>query len=470
MRRRIRILITSFWLQAIVLIAVGIAIRTAYLTIKFTPVVPDSISYVWQAMGIVANKPAIKEIINTVRPPVYPLFLTHFVKNYIPNIQVNPTYSLLLFVYDYVFRIQTVSGIISGILFFWIVRQLVSKPLAFISAVIYVVNLIVIPWERYMLTEAFAMQLVIWVLFFIVLYRKKYQAGYIICLTITLLLLAFLRSTTIVLIPVVFGGLLLTQKRKAVLPCVFGLIVCSFFIFGYIWLNGQLHGYQTFQFSGSVNIFGRMILRNYPIPNLPPENPIPAILRRFDDQKIIKNPFYVLPEMHGQFYTNGQSMAEVDEYNRASFLLSWPRYIKDSTGDFLSLWKEVSAWILIPPYNPSWEKLTSPRVLFYYSQQAFVSLYSASVFLFYLFPFISALFICTKKKIGVIYGIVSCMIFSQFFSAVFFGYEEYGRLVASVTPLLLLSLTMVLSEGIKSIQPFFVGLRRRLFLRIRTDK
>lgn len=449
--KRFRTVISSFLFQSILVLFVGVFVRYLFVTYTyFTPVAADSVSYLWAARDIAEANPPIKGIVNTIRPPVYPLFLSFFFRAHpYTNDQLISTY-LINVIQPSVFLIQSGTALLSCVLLLWLLRQLVGKKLAFILTVLYATNLILITWERYLLTESFSMSLVILAVSLLYLYLKRYQLRYLVLFTATVLLFTFLRSTGIAFILTAFFGLLMLGKKRVLVPVVGSLLMCLFFIVWYMLLNKFYYGYATFQFSSSVNIFGRTLTHGYSIPNLP-NNPVAAEVQRFSEEGKPLLPFDILPQVNGAFYNHPPTMKALDAYNKTSLRSIWPQYLKDSVNDYFSIWKDVSGWILLPPFNPSWEKLTSPRVIAYFSQLPYVSMYNALVILFYFFPLFSLFLFYRRYKYSLFYGFLAVLVFSQFASAVLFGFEEFGRLVSSTTPLLFILFALVLDGGGKEL-------------------
>jgi hypothetical protein len=435
----LRNIVRSLQFQLIVLAAIGLVTRITLMQYThFLPSTPDSVSYAWTANDIVIQKFALPAIVNTVRPPVYPLFLAMLMlpQQYKTDMPIS-TY-LIDIISPKVIFIQTYTGIITALFFFLALRLVLPKTLAFWVGCLYMTNLIVIPWEQYLLTEAFSMQLSIIAVCFILLYIKKKQPVFFYLLAVTILFLSFLRSTALVLFPVFCMSAFFIAKKRAIIPVVFSSVLFVFCIFSYISLNGLFHDYATLQFAGSINVLGRILLHNYPVPEIS-GNRIPPTIHQYDQLGIPKNPYDIMLPIDEEFYLHGKAMRSVDEFNKAAFRLSWKQYLQDSFTDFIHIKDEVSAWILFPPRDPEVEKNTDPRVILHYFQVVYICIYKLSIVLFFLSPLLGIYFWLRNKRYMILFCLVTLLICSQFASASLFAHEEFARLVSLTVPLLLMN-------------------------------
>lgn len=430
----IRLFRSSSLSLLLVLIVVCFIIRLAFFFIQQTPIVTqDSISYYWRSKYIMEDIHP-KSFINIYRTPTYPTLLAS-VYSITQESKNNPIELPFLQGTHVIIIIQSVLGVLTaGIVFLLLITIKIRTSISFFGSLFIGTNFMLIPWEHALLTESLSITWMIWFAAGILLMAKQKNHKSIVFYIAVSLFGMFLRPAFLPL--VLLGGLTPVLFHRIKRTFILQSVVIECVLLGtigmYIVGNQLFHGLGVFQAVTSINLLGRML--QYSIPVTPDsQQPLSLVIDRYQKNVSDVNPFTFLETVNTNYNDDMKFLSELDSVTRKTlmehpfaFLQSILHDIPDSItpipsqiiifpnqSSLFAAWQQVSRFItillwVVPPLNFIFHVLAKQR--------------SNQTLLFIMFAWILS--------------IISLI------SNIFFGYEDYSRLITPTLPLLMIASIM----------------------------
>lgn len=276
----------------------------------------------------------------------------------------------------------------------------ISQILAFAVSLVFASDPLLIPWERMMLTESFAISWVVVLAYFIV--RKK-----LLPVTIWSLVGIYLRPSLVFLPLVVF----IFHKSK-------WLIIFAAFIVFHIYINSTLWNYKGFQVIGEFNLLGRILTLNLPVDN----SFYGEKIRDYRATGGIPNPYRFLDWIDPTIYVNSPRLNELATFNHSVIANNLPTFLWRALADIPQAVTGISQFV----------KPTTFQTPF----QIFHAIGFAALLL-------------TLPRILSLVAIVHIV------TSVLFGYEDFPRLVAPAIPLLYITTAYLVNQYLSIIKNRF---------------
>jgi hypothetical protein len=434
------------FIPILIILCFGISARLilAFLQ-QYITLTPDGLGYYIYGSRLF-DKFTLIELIGQFRTPGYPLFidlcmlLTRVTRAPIQSAEFYLGMNTLLY-------FQATIGIVGTIIIYQIMRSLsLTKNISLVISILVSINPLIIAWERTLLTESLALNLIIFIVYLYIKILNKPTTPNILLLTLSSLTLILVRPAMITLTPMLFLGIFIRHPNKYILfkliPA-FGLYI-SIPLFWSIY-NGHMHGYPGFQVYGDVNLLGRILQLNLPIESAAKSNYLYSTMKDYRLNGGDPNPYRFLETFDPNFFGNTLKLNTLSQFTHIVIFNNLPRYILFCLPDIFKSTGEISKVIKISSVN---NLLTN---VVYMGQIIFSSI--QTILIIYLL--ISILFLKFMKKHRStlsFYSLLSIFIFAliQIIINTLLGYEDYGRLSAPIIPLLFICGGITVDYFIKS--------------------
>lgn len=391
---------------SILLIAIVFRLILAY----FHPTIvlsADSYEYDAYASNI-HNYPSLKLFIQPYRTPIYPLFILF--SRYISGMIHVPPMNVLMF-------LQSCMGIAGILLFYRLCLRLeIHRKLALIVTLLFATNMLFIAWERVLLTEALA-------IFYVLLFASIFVEQALKPKPVFIMLLAgmsfvgfYLRPALILFSGMSFVVLFLYQRKFSVRKwiCIAILFVVLFLGF-HRYINLNKWAYNGLIMISDTNLFGKILEYNLPIESGKQYSFFYNNLTHYRENNGTPNPYRFYDVHDPDISVHMDRLAQMRMFTLAVISHNLQTFIFRSI--FFIPWALSDVSVLIRPMLPK------GLVEIYQGIQSMILL---------AIPFL--LFKARKTAISLL-GVIS---FAYVFAMVMFGYEDWGRLIVEVMPLILL--------------------------------
>lgn len=402
----------------------------------------DSVSYGAYAFQALRAQ-GVEDVFNQVRPPVYPLFIAavYALQGVSKDTPYEHIYALLNSdILTPLVLFQSLMGVISCVFFYLILAKLISLRLAFSFAVIFSVHPLILPWDRLILTESLSISFLVCYMFFLLRFYEHPTFGRGLIVVTFALLLTWLRSMYMLLLPVSFALFFVRQRTvKSFLQAY--VFVGMFFlpVLFHIWVNAVYHRVPSFQVMGAVNMFGRVLLRPYPIPDIPNNRVSRWMSLYYTPSSTYINPFPILESMSELYFLyNRELLNEMKEYTNAVIRNNMVSFFRDVLVDIPKAF-EVNSSIALLDYP----------FLFLFQQSSVVLLIVFSLVLAATLPYAILRFLFSSSLVimmGMLTGILSLLFLLL---GVLYGYTESSRYILGSIPLLLIYIGICIDSVIK---------------------
>jgi hypothetical protein len=423
-------------------------------------ITPDSDGYFTYGKEIVRNRNAV----NDWRTPVYPLFiqLPYFLSaRQAPGLWSEQYYLGL----TYITVTQLILGSITSVLFYLLSRQIfTNKYISLSLSIFYALNILIIFWDKMILTESLALFLIMIISLTGISLLKKVSTSKAFILLILFIIITFLRPVYILLpVPVLIFILLYQRNVKFLVISAAILLLYFFTVKGYINMNKKQNGYAGLSRIGDVNLFGKIFQNNLPTEGFGKYPRLNAAVNSWKITErnpilltdpwafIVKNPdYFSWNPLTGQgdvraFNEFNQATREVIFSNLPKFFLDNIRLIPYSIID------DSSITLFTQPAN------TKLIVLF---RNIFIFLIKMQFLLLISIPCFLIITIKTwKNSLRVNLPLILCGIiaFYQVIMSTYLSSNQYGRLITPALPFLYILTAYSFNE----IRLYLRGFRRR---------
>ncbi len=417
----------------IILLLVSIGIRLLFAI--FQPSItlaPDSYQY-YDLANAIAKDPSIKAIINPYRAPLYSLIilfsliLTGGVGAAIGSSHFNQSMQFLM-------ALQSLTAI-AGILIFYkllLLYSSFSRRTAFLITILTSINMLLISWERTLLTESFAIS---WIFFFSYAFVKtlrKPSLSTIMHLSIVSIIGFYLRSAFLFLPFIAFFLALLRHPRRTVFVCTFiALSLYSAVLVFHSTMNMVNWHYKAINISSEVNLLGKIIIYDLPIESGRSSMFYP-ILSQYRLDGGVPNPYRFLESYDREIHTKPKVLYELAQFNHQVILANIPTLLGKS---LLEIPKSADISVFIKITSQTFLGRIFSLFQKFYSSMQWLSLASIVCLVPSLLSFVKR-----HKYSSTIVHDLGILAWTHIFLSVLLGYEDYGRLVAPITPLILVFL------------------------------
>ncbi len=374
-----------------------------------------------------------KFIINDERTPIYPLFLSTFMKAQrllgVPILSDEFFFGAKPIVFT-----QHAIGILSIILLFFILESLkVRKIYAFLFSLFMAVNPLIFFWERTLLPETLSSFFLLLITFIFIKGLEKKKTIYFF-LFLPTFIFGFLLKPVYILLPVFLLVIIpvFYRTKKSFLFFFLASILSLSIPYFYIKRNEASFGFRGINHSSDINLLGKILkfklsveeakdikyyyenIKDYRSKN---ENPMPYRFLEYYDTQIYnkKELLNLLPEFNFKVIS-----ANYKEFIVKSFQ-EFPKALLDTSEIIASKNVDTPLGIFFLGLFELFKKL---QYLYFLA----LLLFPISIFQFIRkssFSYAAAMFL----------GIISVY---QIFFSIFFSYGEFGRLIAPAQPIIYL--------------------------------
>lgn len=423
----------SKYLPYLIIITIAVCIRLLYALIHPKIILtPDSFGYYLGGIDMVNSPTRIDILVNFYRTPLYAIVI-----NLIMKIQglFGAEFGSINFDMgsNGIMFFQHALGVLTTLLIYPISRKInLSPKTAFIVALLYASNLLVIPWERAMLTEGMAISwTIIFFLFSLKLWQNPTKSKFI--LFGLLSIIGILLRPVFLTLPLfyLFFIIIVNRKKEIILSAILAGLMCLLIPVGYIFINSSYHGYNEFQVTGTFNVLGRIMKNNFTADTA---KSAPFFTQKMSDYKSNNGnpqPYDFINFADQGTFGSPARLSELRTFTNQILIRNLPGYIVSAFRDIPQALVDVDPVIEIKSNGNDiliWFLLTIQKIHGLMILLYLLTIPFQLVFLITLFK--------NDKKQNVIIGIFQTLILWQIFITVFYGYGEFGRLLSVVAPVM----------------------------------
>lgn len=414
----------------IILILISICIRLIHALFQpHIALTPDSYEYYGYANNI-ALAPSVKLLIQPYRTPVYPFVIlstmvaTGSVGAPVGSEGFERSTQLLMV-------LQSAAAIAGVMLLYALLRALSLSPRAsLVISVVHSVNMMLIPWERTMLTESFAILWMIFYAYMIIQIIQKFTLMRISVLLMLSLTGLYLRPAFI-FVPlftfVLLFFLLRTVRTKFKIACT--LLIYFGVIYLHINLNSVNWNFRGFQVIGEFNLLGRILQFELPIETGRQYEFFYKNVSDYRSRGGSPNPYRFIDTYDPTLSVNPARLTELTKFNHTVILSQLPKYIVQSISDIPRAFIEISPFI---------QARSTFLSLIQQTFRIFQSLLLLSIFAI---PIAYRRLQLDPSKRNRVIIVLCTLCTAQVVVSALFGYEDLGRLISPIIPLFMIWLS-----------------------------
>ena len=374
-------------------------------------------------------------VFNDERTPLYLIYL-HFGMSLSGNF--NPIYKSAEFYNGayLVTSLQTIFGILSILLiYFTLIKIKVNPQKALLCSLFLSGNIMIFSWEKILLTESLTIFLLI-LIFYISVNLLTYK-------TFPYKLLLILCSALLILLKPIYLGLpflilliycLHKYQRAKIRFAIIFLIIYLVLPLAYVRYNFVQRKYLGINHITDINLLGKIMQFNLPITNAKKFRYFYETLSDYRQKKFPPMPYTFLEYYDPLIYSHTEKLNSLSGFNAKVISSNLTGFFTRSISQIPSAMLEKSEFIktVIPPVglaNFVYRYLYEIYKTVQYLTLIFIPIFIVSIFLFF------------KKRNNLkfaVFFLAGMISFYQIVLSVFFSYEEFGRLIVVVQPLLYL--------------------------------
>lgn len=403
----------------------------------------DSYEYFNYARNIY-YRPSLKLLIQPYRTPIYAFIilgtqiLTNSVDATIGTQAFQNSMMILMLIQSFFF------GIIRCLLFYQLCRRIIQNDwLTYLLTLFFATSMTFMPWERVLLTESVA---ILWVL--------VYATVLIGCICkpkpMRYLFLAILSWIGFYIRPslIIFSGIslimLFVYQRN--LPIRTWVISSFLFVLLFLgihkYINGAFWGYNGLIMIGDTNLFGKILEYNLPIDSARDHTFFYSRLTEYRNRQGIPNPYRFYDTYDPGLSINMGRLADLRRFTLTVLAHNAPGYVYESFIRIPRAITDISDIIRIPPGQSNILQNILARL-----QQMAQLVHAVTILSLAIVPIaLIRLFrkISSSEASASLLGLIALL---YIYAMVLFGYEDWGRLVVEVIPLVLIFTAYWLSYG-----------------------
>ena len=410
----------------------AVVVRVLFAMYQPKPLITaDSIGYYQLGVQMVEN-PRLETIISEFRTPLYPIFLASLSK----LLGFNDGSTIA--------DIQQLVGVAGVIIFFsFLIRMGFSRKTTLIFSLLTAGNILVFYWERALVTEGLATTTFIMSLLIFAHTLQTPRTKNFILLWISYGINFLLRPAFVFLPVVTLPFLFIVFKRRSEKLKVFITLLMSCLVPAlYIVGNTVYHEYKGIQHVGDIDVLGRILEFDTPIEAGKAYSYFYESVTDYRNRKGNPMPFEFINTYDDSMYVNTTRMNELQGFTRSVVLGNLPSYVTDAFATIPSAMTDVSPFIKISDDSIVFLHIFFSGLLIFYR-----TLLPFTLVALFLYPIAMYLFIKEKSTKRILLATLGSVILCQIFLTVLVVYkEDYGRLFASIQPLLFVFIIGTLQE------------------------
>lgn len=341
-------------------------------------------------------------------------------------------------------------GIVGCILFYRLCRVVaLSGTLSYLLTVFFATSMTFVPWERVLLTESLA---IFWALFYatiILACMRQLKPIHSLLLAMLSWIGFYIRPSLIIFSGLSLMALLLYQRK---LPARKWIVASGCFIFLFLaihsYINRSIWGYNGLIMIGDTNLFGKILEYNLPIDSARDHTFFYSRLTEYRGRQGVPNPYRFYDTYDPNISINMGRLAELRSFTLTVLAHNAPQYVYES---FIRIPRAITdtSDIIRIPRN---ESNILQNVLTKLQQMAqlvhAVATISLAIFPIALIRFFQK--ISSSEARASLLGLVAL---PYVYAMVLFGYEDWGRLIVEVMPLVLIFTAYWLSRIYRMLFP-----------------
>ncbi|MBI4066294.1 hypothetical protein HY411_01115 [Candidatus Gottesmanbacteria bacterium] len=424
--KRIRV-----FLPVTILLIVALGMRMLYA--RHHPaitVTADSFEYYSLAKKF-ATAPQLNLLVNPYRQPLYPLFILASIAltGGTGDIESWKSFSTATGLLAVIQSLVSVGAII--VLYRTLVRHRLLGRGPFIIGLLLSGNMLLIPWERALLTESISIALVTLMVSVFIDTWVQPRPRPILLLLVLGLLAAILRPALMVIPALAFILLLLKLKNTRLVGySARALVVFLVFPIVYAAGNAWMWGYNGFSVIGEFNLLGRILTLQLPIEAGSGVPYFYDTMTSYRTKGRELNPYRYLDAVDPDIYAKTDRLNQLATFTHRVIAANTGTYLSGSFRDIPGAIAGVSPFIL------------EPRGSVFAWLQRFSTALGAITLASVLFLPISLLRLMRlphgPHSIETVFDGLGLVAWAHIGASVLLGYEDFGRLAAPSVPLLLL--------------------------------
>lgn len=415
-------------------ILVGIVIRILYSF--YNPAIilrPDTYGYYELSQQIFSSK-FFTYFINESRGPIYPIFmqLILFLGGYF-NVSVNSAQfyrgsQLIIFT-------QSIVGLLTLVIIYLIAFRLKIKDLyAYVFTLLMGCNILLIQWERELLTETLGIFSLLLTIYFSLIYLKSAKNIYLLLLsimfTISFLVRPIFVALPFLLIPIIFYYHRQNMKSGKSLLLLFTHILIIMMIIRHNMVN---FGYQGITRTFDLALMGKILHYQLPIGKAKYSQYFYENMTSYRKINGDPNPFRFIEYYDHDIYSKNYRFNEMKIFNFAVISSNLPQFFYKSAKDLPNAMVETAD---IKPLNPSRKDFLGfifENIYFFYK-----NLLLLTFVILPMFPLTVYKYIKHASYENTAWMIIGSISIYQLITSVFLDYEDFGRLIVVAQPLIYL--------------------------------
>lgn len=404
--------------------------RYLYNQIQPEPIISgDTYGYYPIGMDIINNFPKLEYFFNFYRMPLYPLFMNII-------LMVNNSYGTAIGTIDFLSKataitdVQNIIGIIVGFTVYAICQKIgFSHKLSFFVTFLHATNMMIIPWEKVLMSEGIAISW--WIIFLLIsllLWQKPKPLNFFIFCVISVIGL-LLRPATLLLPVIVLIMINIKSLKKITLIysfCV--LVVYSLIPITNVYVNIKYHHYNDFQITGTFNILGRILKEKFVGDTYQKAPFFTDALYKYRMLNNEKDPYAFVDYFDRETYYKPQQLAELRYLTNTIMVNNLPAYAWSSIYDIPGAIYSIDSYVQISPDGNLTKQILNLLQQLHLNIQ-FIYILTLPMQL------ISLMFFWKfHNKQMTNMRFIQVIVFIQIFFTVFLGYGQFGRLLSIVSP------------------------------------
>jgi hypothetical protein len=394
---------------------------------------PDTVSYA-RTGNLMLDK---KTFSDPWRTPIYPVFLSIVSRHFGVDEKFTYTENLKRMLV-FVTIIQTVLGIVSSFILFFVLRRFrIPVFLAGIVSILFVCDPQLITFERSLLTETFAL---FWMTVFLglstfLLHTKKL---YLFVFIFVWSILGFLLRPAYLPLPMILYCTILFFRPTRITAwfSALSIILYLFVIGSYMVSNQRMYQYGGMTRISDINLLGKILTLDLPIPNSGVSTRWQTIIAVHRKERSQKDPWRLMDRDWALY--NESSLNELPVFTRTVILRSLPLYIvgtiREVAGSFFSVSEVVLSYA---DHGPNRAQVIFPWLDFYRALQGLRII----VLLSFPIYFLATLKVQSYSMVGK--TIIILLALSHTLFSVALSYNDFGRHLIVVNPLFFAAIALI---------------------------
>lgn len=379
------------------------------------------------------------------RAPFYSLFLVSVV-----NLLGAPNAPLLSGSFiekiNYVIPFQMGIGILGLIILYHCLMLLKIKRIISLLFVLFIgTDIIIFSWERLLLTESFAVFIIILNFYMTIKIIQKPRFIFFILLFLLSVCSVMLRPFNVGL-PVIplLVAVFYHRKIKVVIYCAIVLLFYTGLLHLYSSANYARWGYYGISRASDINMLGKILDYRLDISAGKEEKFIYDLVADYQSQKRDPHPFRFLEHYNLIGEENIPSLIPLRKFGYQVIGANLPVYMKKSSVQLPNALLDVSDKLVILPSN------ANPVSRLFNIGLSFNRFTQTFFFLIVIFGWIPVIQFVKKPTVfNAVYTLAVLISFYQIIFSVFIGHGEYGRLILPSQPLMYFLFLYPLAEILK---------------------